>query len=174
MMITILISILLGMPLGQSPAKADPMAAIRFFVGQWQGTGMGDPGKSTVERDYQFVLGGKFLQGKNVSHWIPTEKTPKGEVHEDLGYFSYDTARKTIIYRQFHIEGFVNQYVMEPVREPKTLVFVSEAIENIAPGWRAKETYHVLSNDEFEEVFELAAPGKEFEVYSKSQFRRKK
>jgi hypothetical protein len=107
-----------------------------------------------------------------VSRWAATEKTPKREVHEDLGFFSYDAARKTIILRQFHIEGFANQYAMEPVRDPKTLVFVSETIENIAPGWRARETCHILGSDEFEELFELAAPGKEFELYSKSHLRR--
>ena len=70
-----------------------------------------------------------------------------------------------IIYRQFHIEGFVNQYAMKPVSDPKTLLFVSEATENIAPGWLARETYHILSTDEFKEVLELAAPGKGSELY---------
>ena len=41
----------------------------------------------------------------------------------------------------------------------------SEATENIAPGWLARETYHILSTDEFKEVLELAAPGKGFELY---------
>jgi len=62
---------------------------------------------------------------------------------------------------------------MEPVSDPKTLLFVSKAIENIAPGWLAKETYHILSTDEFKEVLELAAPGKGFGLYSKSPLRRK-
>jgi len=39
-------------------------------------------------------------------------------------------------------------------------VFTSEAIENIPAGWRARETYVVTGPDEFEEVFELAEPGK--------------
>jgi len=174
MTIAIVVSLFLGMTFPQSVAKDDPLATVRFFAGRWQGTGTGEPGSSTVEREYQFVLGGKFLQAKNLSRWAPREKNPKGEIHEDLGLMSYDTARKTIIYRQFHIEGFVNQYVMEPVRDPKTLVFTSEAIENIAPGWRARETYHILGGDEFEEVFELAAPGKEFELYSKSHLHRRR
>ncbi|MBZ5500306.1 MAG: hypothetical protein LAP85_28260 [Acidobacteriia bacterium] len=174
MTILILLFTLFGMSFSQSDVKADRLAAVRFFVGQWHGTATGEPGKGTVVREYLLVLGGKFLQGKNVSHWAATEKTPTGEIHEDMGFFSFDNARKTVIYRQFHIEGFVNQYAMQPIQDPKTLVFVSEAIENIAPGWRAKETYHILGNDEFEEVFELAAPGKEFEVYSKSSLRRTK
>ncbi len=148
------------------------LPAVQFFVGHWQGTGVGEPGESTVDREYQFVLGGKFLQAKNVSKWAPREKGPKGETHEDLGLMSYDRSRKTIVYRQFNVEGFVNQYAMQPIVDPKTLIFVSEAIENIAPGWRARKTYHILGSDEFEEVFELAAPGKGFELYSKSHLRR--
>ncbi len=173
MVVAILVSLLAFTAFPQSAANEDPFATVRFFVGHWQGTGVGEPGNSTVEREYQFILGGRFLQAKNVSRWAPRNNAPKGETHEDWGLMSYDTARKTIIFRQFHIEGFVSQYVMEPVRDPKTLVFATEAIENIAPGWRARETYHILGTDEFEEVFELAAPGKEFELYSKSHLRRK-
>jgi hypothetical protein len=62
---------------------------------------------------------------------------------------------------------------MEPVSDPKTLLFVSKAIENIAPGWFARETYHILSTDEFKEVLELAALGKGFGLYSKSPLRCK-
>jgi hypothetical protein len=35
-----------------------------------------------------------------------------------------------------------------------------EAIENIRAGWRARETYVIHGTDEFEQIFELAAPGK--------------
>lgn len=77
--------------------------------------------------------------------------------------------------RQFHVEGFVNQYVLESiVDDGRIIVFVTESIENIPLGWRAKETYNVLNNDEFTEIFELAAPEKNFEVYTKNHLRRKK
>jgi hypothetical protein len=55
----------------------------------------------------------------------------------------------------------------------QTLMFVSEAIENIAPGWRARETYKRVSDAEFVETFELAAPGEKFELYSESRLKRK-
>lgn len=45
----------------------------------------------------------------------PTEKNPKGEVHEDFGIFSYDQARKTFVMRGFYVEGFVNTYVMDEI-----------------------------------------------------------
>ena len=98
---------------------------------------------------------------------------PKGETHEDLGLFSYDSRRKRFIVRQFHVDGFVNQYV-EQERAPgsKTLVFVSEGIENIPDGWRARETYMFLSDTEYTEVFELGPPKKEFTVYSESRWKR--
>ena len=86
--------------------------------------------------------------------------------------FSFDTERGRLVLRQFHVEGFVNQYVAEPAFVRKKLVFTTEAIENIPAGWRARETSIVLGSDEFEEVFELAEPGKEFELYSRARLKR--
>ena len=45
------------------------------------------------------------------------------------------------------------------------------------PSWRsrraeARETYRAISADEFEELFELAAPGKPFELYSRARLKR--
>ena len=67
--------------------------------------------------------------------------------------------------RQFHVEGFVNQYLQDADSSATKLVFTTESIENIPAGWRARETYIVHGLDEFEEVFELAEAGKPFEVY---------
>jgi hypothetical protein len=51
-------------------------------------------------------------------------------------------------------------------QDGKEFVFISESIENIPPGWRGKESYNVISPDEFIETFELAEPGKDFELYT--------
>jgi hypothetical protein len=58
------------------------------------------------------------------------------------------------------------------LRESGTLVFVTELIENSPSGWRARETYTFLGPDEFEEVFELSAPDKPFELYSRTRLTR--
>lgn len=159
----------------QTNQKPDVWEPLKFFVGGWEGTSKGQPGQGTVAREYQFALNGKFLQVKNKSTYAPQEKNPKGEVHEDWGMFSYDRARKKFVLRQFHVEGFVNQYAVETMAtDGKTLSFVSESIENIPAGFRARETYRILSADEFTETFEMAEPGKAFEVYSETQFKRKK
>jgi hypothetical protein len=76
------------------------------------------------------------------------------------------------VLRQFHVEGFVNQYVAEPADDPRTLRFVSESIENIPLGFRARETYRIVGPDEFIETFEMAEPGKDFEVYSEARLKR--
>lgn len=152
----------------------DPFALLKFFIGKWEGKSNGEAGEGKVKREYKLMYDGKYIEATNKSTYKPQEKNPKGEVHKDLGFFSYDRSRKNLVLRQFHSEGFVNQYVQDSISNNGRFIrFTSEAIENIAPGWRARETYRILGEDEFEEVFELAGPGKEFEVYSSSRLKRK-
>lgn len=147
----------------------------KHFIGTWIGTGEGVDGKGTYERSYQFVLGKKYIELKNKTVYPPTKENPKGYVHEDFGYISYDKMRKTFVFRQFHGEGFVNQYIIESISpDGKTIVFITESIENIPKGWRGRETYTVNEGKELTEVFDLAEPGKEFELYTKAAFKKLK
>jgi len=71
------------------------------------------------------------------------------------------------------MEGFVNQYKLDSIsKDGRTIVFTTEAIENIPNGWKAKETYQLINENEFIETFELAEPDKPFEVYSKVTMKR--
>jgi hypothetical protein len=151
---------------------ADPLQALAFLIGRWDGTSEGQPGTAKVQREYARVLNSRFIRVHNTSVYAPQDKNPKGEVHEDLGVFSFDKSRQRAVLRQFHVEGFVNQYVADLNTQSGRIEFTSEAIENITPGWRARETYVVLGPDEFEEVFELAEPGKPFELYSRARLKR--
>ena len=160
MFILLTIVLMLSAP---TPRQADKGQAafepLKSLIGSWEGTGKGQPGNSTVEREYQFVLGAKFIQVKNKSVYLPQEKNPKGEVHEDWGMISYDRDKKQFVLRQFHIEGFVNHYRLDRASaEGKVFTFVSEGIENIPAGWRARETYRIINENEFVESFELASP----------------
>lgn len=172
----ILIILLLFPLVSFSQTKQDSLwMPFKGFIGKWEGASDGQPGKGKYERTYTFVLNKKFIEVMNRSTYPPSQQNPKGEVHEDHGFISYDKGRKTFVLRQFHIEGFVNQYKIESISpDRRTIVFISEAIENIPAGFRAKETYHIISADEFTETFELAEPGKEFEVYSKATLKRVK
>ena len=155
----------------QTPSP-DPFTRVNGLIGRWEGMAEGQPGKGTVRREYSKVLNGRFIRVQNRSEYPAQEKNPKGEIHEDEGFLSFDRRRKALMLRQFHVEGFVNQYVEDATSTPDRVVFVTEAIENIPPGWRARETYVMYSPDEFEEIFELAESGKPFEVYSRSRFKR--
>ena len=156
---------------GQAPAPRERLALLSPLIGKWTGTTEGEPGAGTVEREYQWILGSRFVELRNVSIYPPQAKNPKGERHEDRGIFSDDAARTTIVLRQFHGEGFVNQYVLDPASTPDRLVFTTEAIENIPAGWRARETY-AIGADRLEETFELAEPGQAFAVYSRNRLTR--
>lgn len=147
---------------------------LKGMLGNWSGKGGGEPGQGVYERSYNVILNKKFIEVRNKSTYPASDKKPNGEVHEDIGYISYDKARKTFVLRQFHVEGYVNQYRLESISsDGKTMVFISEAIENIPPGFKAKETYNFTGEGKFTETFELAEPGKEFEVYTKTDFAKK-
>jgi hypothetical protein len=153
-------------------SEADPLQPLAFLIGRWEGTSEGQPGAAKVQREYTRILNSRFIRVQNRSVYAPQDKNPKGETHEDLGVFSFDTSRRRAVLRQFHVEGFVNQYIADLDPKFAKLEFTSEAIENIPPGWRARETYVVLGPDEFEETFDLAAPGKPFELYSRARLKR--
>jgi hypothetical protein len=159
--------------IAQQPA-ADRLAPVASLAGKWTGTSEGAPGSGAVERVYARALNARFMRVRNRSTYAAQPKNPKGEVHEDEGFISFDNARKRLVFRQFHVEGFVNTYVQRPDAAAGTLVFESEAIENIPAGFRARETYLMPGPDELEEIFELAEPGKDFTVYSRTRLKRVK
>lgn len=158
---------------GAQTSTVDRWQPLRFLLGSWQGEAHGEPGQGTVERSYALVLADKFIEEHNTSSYAARNgKSP--EIHHHRSFFSYDKSRKTLMLRQFHEEGFVLLYALSPASTPRKLIFESVTFENFSNEWKARETYDVLSDDEFTETFELAAPGKEFELYSHNHFRRQK
>src|SRR5688500_3781515 len=95
----------------KAPANpTDTWAPLRFLVGTWEGTSSGRPGNGVVQREYRLVLRDRFIEGRTTSTYPPQEKNAKGEVHEDIAYFSYERTTKAFKMRQFHVEGFVTEY----------------------------------------------------------------
>lgn len=150
-----------------SPALDPRLSALSRFVGRWRGTAEGEPGTGTVERTYAPILAGKFIEERNTSRYA------SGEIHQHLGFWSFDRGRSRFVFRQFHQEGFVNQFVAAtPDFVDGRLVADSESIENIPPGYRARETYLFTSADAFEDIFEIAEPNADFQRYSHNRFTR--
>jgi hypothetical protein len=152
-------------------APADVWQPIHRLVGDWSGTSIGQAGGGTVTRRYTWVMNERYLNETNVSVYPPQEKNEKGERHEHWGMFSYDKTRNLLVLRQFHVESFVTTYRLASSEDDK-MVFESESFENFSNSWRARETYEFISKDEFVESFELAAPGKNFLLYSRTHLKR--
>jgi hypothetical protein len=156
----------------QLSKKDSTWLVFKPFIGDWKGSGTGVDGTGTYERSYRFVLGKNYIEVKNKTVYPPGEKNKNGYTHEDAGYISYDKMRKKFVFRQFHAEGFVNQYRLDSISaDGMALLFISEAIENIPAGWRAKEVLTITANS-LTEIFYLAQPGKEYEEYTKATLSR--
>jgi hypothetical protein len=155
-------------PINPAPSELDQrLAPLRNFVGRWRGTVSGEPGTGTVERTYASILSGKFIEERNVSRYV------SGEVHHHIAYWSLDRGRGRFVLRQFHQESFVNQFVATtPDFSESRLIVESESIENIPPGFRARETYVFSGANAFEEIFEIAEPQGEYSLYSHNRFER--
>jgi hypothetical protein len=156
----------------QSAVKADRWAAWRSLVGTWEGSSEGRPGKGTVRLEVGFVLNERFLRLAGVADYVDAKDAR--EHHEDFGFVSYDRGRSSFVFRQFHSEGFVNQYTLtsDPSAQGK-FELTSVYCENTPPGWRARETY-VVSGDRLEHTFELAPPDKPFEHYTTATLKRRR
>ena len=118
-----------------SPAAAkppDPWQHVRLFLGKWKGDSQSQPGSGKTEREYRFTLNNRFIHVTNRSVYPPKGNNPKGKIHEDVGFLSYDKGAKKLVLRQFHVEGFVNQYDVhrDPFSPAKMI-----AVEEI---WRAR------------------------------------
>lgn len=155
----------------QVPALADPFAPLRFLAGSWKGDAQVEPGHGISTRTCQFEMKGRFFFVKNRSVWEIGKGKTEAEVHEDRGLFSYDRNGKVLVLRQFHLEDFVNEYHLTG-SGPDFREFTTVRIENRPPGWLAREVYEIASIDEFVETFYLPEPGKEFEQYAQTRFRR--
>jgi hypothetical protein len=173
--VLLLLPSIVASPASAQTAKAapDPFGQVRFLVGQWSGSSEGQAGKGTVTRSYELALKDRFIHERNRSEYPPQTSNPKGEIHDHWSFFSYDRMRKALVLRQFHVEGFVITYRLAPTGgSAERLVFESEHIENLPAEWRARETYELTSPEEFTETFEVAPPGKPYEVYGKARLRR--
>ena len=134
--------------------QSDPWSNLRVFEGKWKGEAKGKPGKGITSREYRFELDGRFMSVRNKSVYEPKSPNVQSEVHEDFAMFSYDRALRKIVLRQFHKEGFVNEFTLDSVSaDGRMLELITVRIENIPPGWRAKEVYRIVSPDEWFELF---------------------
>jgi hypothetical protein len=148
---------------------ADPWGVLRQLVGSWDGQIDGKLGTGRGVRRYELIMGGRYLVCHHRSVRLPQEKSPTGDEHEELGVFSFDRERKTIVYREFLNEGVVVRSACEV--EARKVSCVSEAVEN-GTGTRARLTLEFNDRYHFTETYDLGFPNREIEHYFTNHWTR--
>ena len=135
-----------------------------FILGSWSGNGVGFGNeKSIIHSEFKSIMNGTYIEIINDSKFTPTEKKPDGEHHIDKGLISFDKIRELIVFRQFNIEGYVNQYIMnDSLSNASAFVFETETIENFTPGGKARWMIEKISENEIKTTFEVSFPGKDY------------
>jgi len=137
-----------------------------FLIGNWQGVETGVAGNGIGFRTYTYELNDNYIMEKNQSTFPITEKKPKGEVHRDIGIFSYNANTNETIYRSFNVEGFTNIFVLDSVNSTRQkFVFITREIENNPGNWKARVIIEKISAEEFIETFDIAMNGVNYEDF---------
>jgi hypothetical protein len=144
----------------QAQITTDPWMPFRYLVGVWEGVGEGFGAESNVRHHWQFVIENKFIRLQTRS--IATAEDGSQELHEDVGYLSYDADDRRFVFRQFLSEGYVNTYdVTVGAGDRQSIEFAYRHAES-AGGMRARMHLVFVGNNDYEMVLDLANPGEDF------------
>jgi hypothetical protein len=153
----------------QPAADVDPWGPLKLLAGAWKGEIDGKLGTGEGFRRYELILADQYLVRRHVSVRLPQEKSPAGDQHEELAVYSFDSERRTIVLREFLIEGVVVRSTCAV--DGMTVVCASEAVES-GPGIRSRMTLEFEDRYRFSERYELGWPGKELELYFTNRWTR--
>ena len=98
-------------------ASTNQLSALDPFIGRWQGTTEGQPGKGTVEREYTRILNSRFVQVSSRSTYPRQERNPKGEKHEEMNqYMLVDSPQPTVVF-ETEVDRASSGLVDSPLRD---------------------------------------------------------
>lgn len=166
---------LMGFVISTTCAQESPFEKFSFLFGSWEGTGSGfSASKSAIHSEFRMALNNNFIEVSNHSEFEPAPQQTQGEIHDDWGMISFDKGRRVYVFRQFHNEGYFNQYILsDSLSSGNSLVFESEFIENFVPGGRARFTINKISDNEIETLFDVGFPGKELACFGINRLKKK-
>jgi hypothetical protein len=146
----------LSIPLSSAIAATDsPWGAWQFLIGEWQGTGDGNPGQGTGGFTLAPDLGGKVLIRRNHSEYPAANGRPAVS-HDDLMIVHSPAADGNARAIYFDNEGHVISYEAKPSADGKTIALVS--VEPAQPRFRL--TYTRRDDGQVGIKFEIAPSGK--------------
>lgn len=140
---------------------ADDWGAVGFLIGNWGGTGSGQPGIGEGSFSLLPDLQGHVLIRRNVSDYQAIH-------HEDLMVIFHDGAADKLRAEYFDNEGHVIRYTVTGTAD--RAVFLSDGA---AGEIRYRLTYLNAGKDRVRITFEIAPPGKDFTVYSDGTVNRR-
>lgn len=170
--LAVLIAVLLplGLQAQEGEGTDDPWAPLRGLVGAWIGSDRTSDSVTQVTHIYGFVFGGEFLKSQTRAVLAPAGDATNPTLHETVGYFSHDSERGKIIFRQFASDGVVSTHVLQDFG-PGVLVFASEAVED-GGGLRERVTFRFRGRDTFDLAVDRAAPGGDYRTQQRLVLRR--
>ena len=148
------------------PRAAEP-GPLSFLVGEWSGSGSGEPGQGLGSFSFQPDLQDRVLVRRAHSEYPATSSRP-ATVHEDL-LIVYDGSAKAIY---FDNEGHVIHYSITTDPSAKTATFLSA--DPAPPGFRL--TYTEIAPGQLRVVFDISPSGRpaDFKTYVSGVVTRRK
>ncbi len=142
----------IALALAGAPLLADPAGKLDFLLGDWTGTGGGNPGQGVGSFSFSPDLQGHVLVRRAHSEYPATPQRP-ATVHDDL-MVVYAEQSKAVY---FDNEGHVIHYDISVDASRKVATFVST---DPAPSPLFRLTYRAQNSGELAITFEIAMNGK--------------
>lgn len=141
-----------------------------FLIGEWTGTGNGQPGQGTGGFTFKADLQQHVLVRTNRAEYPATKERPAYK-HDDLMVIYHETAASPAQAIYFDSEGHVIHYAVQIDSANKTAIFLSEA-EAGMPRYRL--SYTGKTPDTVDIKFEVASPNKpgQFQTYIEASAKR--
>jgi hypothetical protein len=156
----------------QTSEPSNPWAPFQFLIGNWSGTGSGQPGEVVGgSTSFSFKLGQNILIRHNKAEYAPKPGEKSGSVHEDLMIVFRQTGESQFRAIYFDNEGHVINYRVTFPDKQHSVVFESDASEK-APRFRF--VYEIEPDGLLSGEFLIAPPGGEFKTYTKGKIKRAK
>ena len=141
-----------------------------FLLGEWVGTGNGQPGQGTGGFTFKPDLQQHVLVRTNRAEY-PAAKERPAYKHDDLMVIYHETAASPLRAIYFDNEGHVIHYAVRIDAADETAIFLSES-EAGTPGYRL--SYVGKTADTVNIKFEVAPPDKpeQFQTYIEATAKR--
>ena len=156
--------------LAQNSQVDDPWAPFEFLIGNWSGSGSGQPGEIVAgSTSFSFKLGQNILIRNNKAEYAPKPGEKSGAVHEDLMIVYRQTGESQFRAIYFDNEGHIINYRVTFPDKQHSVVFESDASDK-APRFRF--VYEMEPDGQLSGEFLIAPPGGEFKTYTKGKVKR--